>query len=93
MIDSGDISVIRQLKKWNRDPYLWKARASLVPFAQDRRQAVMIDRLPGRQRRGLGLRVGTIRLRPCRLARQQGGSEDTGAYPTEDCSIRPDQIE
>ena len=33
LIDSGDESVIWTLKRWNRDPYLWKARASLVPFA------------------------------------------------------------
>jgi len=34
MIDSGDPQVTWSLKRWNRDPYLWKARASLVPFAQ-----------------------------------------------------------
>lgn len=33
MIDSGDPRVILKLKQWNLDPYLWKARASLVPFA------------------------------------------------------------
>ena len=34
LVDSGNEQVIWTLKKWNRDPYLWKARASLVPFAQ-----------------------------------------------------------
>ena len=34
MVDSGEEEVIWTLKQWNRDPYLWKARASLVPFAQ-----------------------------------------------------------
>ncbi|MEA3461386.1 MAG: DNA alkylation repair protein [Bacteroidota bacterium] len=34
ILDSGDEEVIWTLKKWNRDPYLWKARASLVPFAR-----------------------------------------------------------
>jgi len=34
LIDSGDEQVIWILKRWNRDPYLWKARASLVPFAR-----------------------------------------------------------
>ena len=34
MVDSGDPEVISRLKHWSRDPYLWKARASLVPFAQ-----------------------------------------------------------
>lgn len=33
LVDSGDEQVIWTLKKWNRDPYLWMARASLVPFA------------------------------------------------------------
>ncbi len=33
IVDSGDEEVIWILKRWNRDPYLWKARASLVPFA------------------------------------------------------------
>ena len=28
--------VIWKLKQWNRDPYIWKARASLVPFARSR---------------------------------------------------------
>lgn len=37
MIDSGDPQVIWVLKKWNRDPYLWKARASVVSFAQSRK--------------------------------------------------------
>jgi len=36
MIDSLDPQVIWILKRWNRDPYLWKARASLVPFARAR---------------------------------------------------------
>ena len=34
LVDSGDEKVIWTLKRWNRDPYLWKARASLVPFAR-----------------------------------------------------------
>jgi len=34
LVDSGDQEIIWALKRWNRDPYLWKARASLVPFAQ-----------------------------------------------------------
>lgn len=40
LIDSGDEEVIWTLKKWNRDPYLWKARASLVPFAKAKNLAV-----------------------------------------------------
>ena len=27
-------TIIDELSRWNTDPYLWKARASLVPFAQ-----------------------------------------------------------
>jgi len=34
LVDSGDEKVIWKLKCWNRDGYLWKARASLVPFAR-----------------------------------------------------------
>jgi 3-methyladenine DNA glycosylase AlkD len=34
LVDSGDPQVIWKLKQWNRDPYIWKARASLVAFAQ-----------------------------------------------------------
>jgi len=34
LIDSGDPQVIWKLKQWSRNPYLWKARASLVPFAR-----------------------------------------------------------
>lgn len=34
MIDSQDSQVIWILKRWNRNSYLWKARASLVSFAQ-----------------------------------------------------------
>jgi len=34
MLDSGDEKVLWFLKRWCRDPYLWKARASLVSFAQ-----------------------------------------------------------
>jgi len=37
LIDTGDERVIWELKRWNRDPYLWKARASLVPFSQAKR--------------------------------------------------------
>lgn len=33
MIDSGEEEVLWILKRWNRDPYLWKSRASLLPFA------------------------------------------------------------
>lgn len=36
LVDSGDPQVIWKLKQWNRDPYIWKARASLVAFAQAR---------------------------------------------------------
>ena len=36
ILDSGDEKVLWALKRWNRDPYLWKARASLVPFAQSK---------------------------------------------------------
>lgn len=36
MLNSGDEKVLWYLKRWSRDPYLWKARASLVPFAQCR---------------------------------------------------------
>lgn len=36
LLDSGDEKVLWVLKKWNRDPYLWKARASLVPFAHSK---------------------------------------------------------
>lgn len=34
LIDSADPQIIWKLKQWNRDSYLWKARASLVPFAR-----------------------------------------------------------
>ena len=37
MVDSGDEKVLWVLKQWNRNPYLWKARASLVPFAASRK--------------------------------------------------------
>jgi 3-methyladenine DNA glycosylase AlkD len=36
LVDSGDPEIIWKLKKWNHDPYLWKARASLVAFARAR---------------------------------------------------------
>ena len=36
ILDSGDEKVLWVLKKWNRDPYLWKARASLIPFAHSK---------------------------------------------------------
>ena len=36
LVDSGDPGVIWILKKWNTDSYLWKARASVVPFARSR---------------------------------------------------------
>jgi 3-methyladenine DNA glycosylase AlkD len=47
ILDSGDEKVLWVLKRWNRDHYLWKARASLVPFAQSKRlrdHAKTIDR-------------------------------------------------
>jgi 3-methyladenine DNA glycosylase AlkD len=34
LVDSGDPEVIWKLKRWNRDSSLWKARASMVPFAR-----------------------------------------------------------
>ncbi len=34
LVDSGDDEVIWRLKRWNRDPYIWKARASMVAFAR-----------------------------------------------------------
>lgn len=34
LVDSSPKQTITELKKWNKDSYLWKARASLVPFAQ-----------------------------------------------------------
>lgn len=34
LIDNYPKQTITELKKWNKDAYLWKARASLVPFAQ-----------------------------------------------------------
>jgi len=37
LLDSGDREVLWTLKKWNRNPCLWKARASLVPFAASKR--------------------------------------------------------
>ncbi len=37
MVDSDDEKVLWALKQWNRNPYLWKARASLVPFAASKR--------------------------------------------------------
>jgi 3-methyladenine DNA glycosylase AlkD len=33
LVDSGDEQVVWTLKKWNTDPYLWMARASVIPFA------------------------------------------------------------
>ena len=36
LVDSADQRVIWKLKLWNRDSYLWKARASVVAFAQSR---------------------------------------------------------
>lgn len=36
ILDTGDEKVLWTLKRWNRDSYLWKARASLVPFAHSR---------------------------------------------------------
>jgi 3-methyladenine DNA glycosylase AlkD len=34
LVDKYPKQTIAELKKWNKDKYLWKARASLVPFAQ-----------------------------------------------------------
>jgi 3-methyladenine DNA glycosylase AlkD len=34
LVDKYPKQTIVELKKWNNDKYLWKARASLVPFAQ-----------------------------------------------------------
>jgi 3-methyladenine DNA glycosylase AlkD len=34
LVDKYPEPTIAELKKWNKDKYLWKARASLVPFAQ-----------------------------------------------------------
>ena len=36
MVDSRDEKVIWTLRQWNRDPFLWKARASLVPFTRSK---------------------------------------------------------
>lgn len=36
LVDNYFKHTIAELKKWNKDNYLWKARASLVPFAQCR---------------------------------------------------------
>jgi 3-methyladenine DNA glycosylase AlkD len=33
LLDTGDRKVLWTLKQWNHNAYLWKARASLVPFA------------------------------------------------------------
>jgi hypothetical protein len=37
ILDSGEEEILWTLKRWNRDPYLWKARASLVPFSQSKK--------------------------------------------------------
>jgi 3-methyladenine DNA glycosylase AlkD len=34
MLDNFPKQVIPELKKWNKDEYFWKARASLVPFSE-----------------------------------------------------------
>jgi len=34
LVDRYPKQTIAELKKWNKDKYLWKARASIVPFAQ-----------------------------------------------------------
>lgn len=34
LVDKYPKQTIAELKKWNKDKYLWKSRASLVPFAQ-----------------------------------------------------------
>ncbi len=39
LLDRGDPEVMAHLVRWNKNPYLWKARASLVPFALARTRA------------------------------------------------------
>ncbi len=34
LLDQSPRSALKAFQLWNKDPYLWKARASLVPFAQ-----------------------------------------------------------
>ena len=34
IVDNMPEKIIPELMRWNKSPYLWKARASLVPFAQ-----------------------------------------------------------
>ena len=36
LIDKHPDTTIEELSKWNKDTYLWKARASLVPFAESK---------------------------------------------------------
>ena len=36
LIDKDPDNTIEELSKWNKDKYLWKARASLVPFAESK---------------------------------------------------------
>lgn len=36
LIDKDAGNIIEELTIWNNDPYLWKARASLVPFAESK---------------------------------------------------------
>ena len=36
LIDKDAENIIEELTIWNKDQYLWKARASLVPFAESR---------------------------------------------------------
>jgi 3-methyladenine DNA glycosylase AlkD len=36
LIDKDAENIIEELTLWNKDQYLWKARASLVPFAESR---------------------------------------------------------
>ncbi len=36
LIDEDAENIIEELTIWNKDPYLWKARASLVPFAESK---------------------------------------------------------
>jgi 3-methyladenine DNA glycosylase AlkD len=47
LVDKYPKQTIAELKKWNKDKYLWKARASLVPFAQGKtlkEHAELVDR-------------------------------------------------
>jgi 3-methyladenine DNA glycosylase AlkD len=36
LVDSGDQEVLWKLNRWSREPNLWQARASLVPFTRSK---------------------------------------------------------